>query len=94
MNQEFNENPFMATTPVLVFSNGTDADEWFSHNCSQCVKQYKCGLKRSMLESTNNCYCIIQLHIAKRIGIKYDPLYQQGSLYLSCKEKKTGDEPF
>lgn len=94
MIQEFNENPFMATTPVCVFSNGTDADEWFSHNCNKCVKQNKCGLEKSMLESTESYYCIVPLHIAKRIGINYNPLYQQGNLFSICKEKRTGDEPF
>lgn len=92
--KEFNENPFMATTPVCVFSNGTDADDWFSTNCNKCTKQNKCGLEKSMLDSTDSFYCIVPLHIAKRIGIKYDALYQQGQLYKNCKELRIGNEPF
>lgn len=94
MSEEFNENPFMATTPVCVFSNGTDADSWFQQNCSNCINQNKCELERIMLETDDPFYCVIPLHIAKRIGVKYNPLYQQGTLYPACSEKRTGNEPF
>ena len=39
-------------------------------------------------------YCIVPLHIARRIGIEYNALYQQGRPYSRCDEFDDGSMPF
>lgn len=91
---DFCENPFCKDTPVMIFSNGSEADGWFYSNCDKCIKNYNCELRHAMLNSLHDFYCVVPLHIAKRIGIDYNPLYQQGSVEVQCREYRQGDEPF
>lgn len=91
---DFYENPFYHDTPVTIFTSGSEADDWFHRNCDKCVYNDKCGLQKAMLNSLHDFYCVVPLHIAKRIGIDYNPLYQQGLVGVQCREYRQGDEPF
>ena len=66
----------------------------YHRNCDRCVSKDKCDLLHSMLKPLHDFYCVVPLHIAKRIGIKYNPLYQQGSVGVQCREYRNGDDPF
>lgn len=91
--ETFNENPFAKDTPVTVFSTGSQGDGWFEDNCVKCIKNENCELLKKMFDSTDSLYCVIPLWVAKKIGVDYDPLYQQGGLH-KCREFRTGNEPF
>lgn len=89
----FIENPFAKGTPVTIFGSGSQADDWFENNCEKCKNIKSCQLRKKILESNDGLYCVIPLWVAKRLGIDYDPLYQQGELH-QCQELNTGEEPF
>lgn len=91
---DFCENPFLKDTPVTIFTSSSEADDWFHRNCDRCVSKDKCDLLHSMLNPLHDFYCVVPLHIAKRIGIKYNPLYQQGSVGVQCREYRNGNDPF
>ena len=88
-----NENPFSKDTPVTIFSQGSEVDDWMARNCDSCVRQRHCDLYKAILDGAG-VYCVVPLHIAKRIGIDYNPLYQQGITYSQCGEFDDGDNPF
>lgn len=88
-----NENPFLKDTSVIIFTQGSEADDWFRHNCDKCVHKGYCELYKAMLNS-NGVYCAVPLYIAKRIGIAYNPLYLQGTPYSQCNEFDDGNKPF
>lgn len=93
--KEFNENPFKKDTPVVPFSNGTDADIWMCNNCDLCYKHET----KSTTEETAKCkmsYYLslgfiegtIPLWVAKEIGCEYNPLYQHVNLSNHCRERR------
>jgi hypothetical protein len=90
---DFCENPFLKDTPVLIFSQGSEGDDWMLRNCDKCKKSAKCDLLKAILNPID-CYCIVPLHIARRIGIEYNALYQQGTPYSRCDEFDDGSLPF
>lgn len=92
--EEFNENPFSEYTPVVIFSSGTEGQDWRSKNCKKCMKIGYCELRNVMLASLLEPYCIVPLYIAKRIGIDYNPLYQQGIVFDRCREYRNDNAPF
>lgn len=96
---EFNENPFKKDTPVVPFSNGTDAEYWMSNNCDKCIKHEN----ESSVEKDAKCQlsfnlCLgfivsnIPLWVAKDIGCEYNPLYQTCKLNSKCRKFDDGDE--
>lgn len=91
---DFCENPFSKYTPVTIFSQGSEADDWFNKNCCRCDKNFSCELQTAMYNTESDFYCVVPLHIAKRIGISYNPLYQQGSVHSQCNEFQDGNNPF
>lgn len=91
---DFCENPFCKDTPVTIFSQGSEADDWINKNCCRCDKHLKCDLQHAIFHTESDFYCVVPLHIAKRIGISYNPLYQQGSVYSQCSEFNDGYNPF
>ena len=88
-----NENPFLKDTPVTIFTQGSEANDWFRRNCGKCVHKVDCELYKAMLNS-DGFYCTVPLHIAKRIGINYNPLYLQGTPHSRCSEFDNGNNPF
>lgn len=101
MIQEFNENPFLKDTPVVPFSNGTDAMIYSEMNCKNCIKYES----ESTTEEEAKCKLAfhldlgyikgdIPLWVAKEIGCKYDPLYSCVTLNNKCAEFRDGSEPF
>lgn len=97
--EDFNENPFHRDTKVMIFSSGTEFDDWARRNCDKCLRRNAffdsaCPMYDAMMHSTDDYYCRIPLYLAKMIGIKYDPLYQQGQVGLSCREFYDGQQPF
>ena len=34
--RDFCENPFLKDTPVLIFSQGSEGDDWMLRNCDKC----------------------------------------------------------
>ena len=100
-SKEFNENPYLKDTPVVPFSNGTEAMIYSESNCHKCINysdedkdedKAKCKLAfhLDMGTITGN----IPLWVAKEIGCNYDPLYGTVKLYNECKEFRNGSEPF
>ena len=84
--KEFNENPFLKDTPVVVFSAGKSWDEWIWRNCSKCKLQ-NCEMKKEL----NSPGDTIALWAAKEIGCKYDPLYQTADLQSYCSKLHFGE---
>lgn len=96
--KEFNENPFKADTPVSIFSNGTEAECWMNENCDKCIKHSQEELGHCEIEDAIAEGWIgngtIPLHIAKRMGVEYNPLYQSARPYKHCSEFDNGKMPF
>ncbi len=99
-NEDFNENPFKKGTPVIPFSNGTEAMIWKDRNCDKCInyeseskeeKDAKCKaafhLDYGFISGT------LPLHVAKDIGCEYNPLYGFVKL-LDCRMFNDGEKPF
>lgn len=98
---EFNENPFKKDTPVIPFSNGTEAMVYQEMNCHKCV-HYE---SESKTEEEAKCKLAfhlemgfilgkIPLYIAKEMGCDYNPLYGRVRLYKQCSKFNDGDSPF
>jgi hypothetical protein len=92
--KEFNENPFKKDTPVLPFSNGTEAEGWMHQNCDKCYK-YETESKSERTAKCKLSYHLslgfikgnIPLWVAKEIGCEYDPLYHV-TLMNNCRERR------
>lgn len=93
--KEFNENPFKKDTPVIPFSNGSEAEVWMHHNCDRCYKyetdsktegEAKCKLAYHLslgfIEGT------FPLWAAKEIGCEYNPLYGYVNLDNNCRQRR------
>ena len=99
-NKKFNETPFSKNTPVIPFSNSSEADYWLSNNCERCINYDNEDNENNT--KCNLCYHIdmgffegtIPLWVAKNIGCKYEPLYGYCDLHSRCSNFRTGDEPF
>ena len=96
---KFNENPFKKNTQVKCFSNGNDYMLWLSSNCNNKCKRYfknhpesNCNLNDMIILSGKKGF--IPLHIVKKIGAKYDPLYCQAKLNQQCREYSCEGSPF
>jgi hypothetical protein len=98
MAKEFNENPFLKDTPVVPFSNGSEAESWHSSNCQKCIKY------ESESTNENDAKCKLAFHldlgflggdlplwVAKDIGCTYNPLYQTCRLNSQCRKFDNGD---
>lgn len=101
MAKEFNENPFLKDTPVVPFSNGTEAMVYSEMNCQKCINYYnfsekeedaKCKLAFHL--DFGNITGDIPLWVAKAIGCEYNPLYGFVELNKKCREFLDGSEPF
>lgn len=101
MTKEFNENPFLKNTPVVPFSNGTEAMIYSESNCFQCVhyesesrneEEAKCKL--AFYLDLGNLSGDIPLWVAKDIGCDYNPLYGTVRLNQKCSKFSDGSEPF
>ncbi|MBF05011.1 MAG: hypothetical protein CMP76_17175 [Flavobacterium sp.] len=99
--KNFNENPFKKNTPVVPFSNGTEAMIYAENNCHNCIKY------SNESQNEENAKCKLAFHldmgavsgdiplwVAKEIGCTYDPLYGSVKLYNKCREFSDGTEPF
>lgn len=98
---DFNENPFLKDTPVVPFSNGTEAMVYREMNCDQCI-HYE---SESKTEEDAKCKLAfhldmgaitgdIPLWVAKELGCEYSPLYGRVDLYPRCSKFRDGSEPF
>lgn len=98
--KEFNENPFKKDTPVVPFSNGSEASSYTSGNCEKCIhyesestteEEAKCKLAFNL--DLGTLTGSIPLWVAKEIGCDYDPLY--GTVRLrKCRHLSDGTDPF
>jgi hypothetical protein len=84
--KEFNENPFLQYTSVVVFISGTQFDEWIWRNCGKC-KRENCEMKKELDDENGT----IPLWAAKEIGCKYDPLHQTADLNAYCSKLHLGE---
>lgn len=92
MSKEFNENPFLKDTPVVPFSNSTEAMVYLEMNCDLCVKRKECELKEKIEDGFMEGS--IPLWVAKEIGCSYNPLYGSVKLMNQCHKFSDGTEPF
>ena len=98
---EFNENPFAKNTPVLPFSNASEAESWQDLNCYKCINydsesEYEDKAKCKLAYWLDYGYVegTIPIWTAKEIGCVYSPLYQTCILSKKCRKFSTGTEPF
>ena len=89
-----NENPFLRTTPVIPFSNATDAERWKDKNCYQCDNyesettcEEEAGCKLAFYIDLGFIEGTIPLWAARDIGCEYDPLYGYVKLDNICRQK-------
>jgi hypothetical protein len=101
MSKEFNENPFLKDTPIVPFSNGTEAMVYSEMNCQNCInyesestseEEEKCKL--AFYLDLGNISGDIPLCVAKGIGCEYDPLYGRVRFNKKCREFRDGSELF
>ena len=99
--ENFNENPFKKDTPVVPFSNGTEAMVYSEMNCYQCINyesestsedEAKCKLAFNL--DLGSISGDIPLWVAKELGCNYDPLYGTVKLFPKCSKFNDGTRPF
>ena len=101
-SEKFNENPFLAHTPVKPFSNGSEYESWHDNNCAKC-KGYECKSKTEDEAGCKLAYHLdlgtitgeVPLWVVKEIGCEYNPLYQYAKLHSRCTKLENNDSfPF
>lgn len=96
---KFNENPFLKDTPVVPFSNGTEAMVYSEMNCNKCLnyesestceEEAKCKLAYHLDFGT--IIGSIPLWVAKEVGCQYDPLYGYVRLEKRCRKFRSEED--